>query len=218
VAREVYVSTDIEADGKAPGLSSMLSLASVAYSEDGEELSSFSVNLTLLPGAVPDPATMAWWAKQTKAWAACRSDVEDPATAMPRYVAWLRALPGKPVFVAYPAGFDFPFVAWYLHRFAGGDPFSFAALDLKTFAWALLGGRFRDAAKRNFPRAWFTSKDHNHIALDDAREQGEMFVNMLRAWRAAGGTVPLGNALAADEPHDDGRDNDPSDADDAADP
>jgi len=36
-----------------------------------------------------------------------------PETAMRRYVLWLKALPGKPVFVGYPAGFDFLFVYWY---------------------------------------------------------------------------------------------------------
>jgi hypothetical protein len=29
---------------------------------------------------------------------------------MRRYVLWLKAHPGKPVFVGYPAGFDFLFV------------------------------------------------------------------------------------------------------------
>lgn len=33
---------------------------------------------------------------------------------MRAYVAWIKALGGKPVFVAYPAGFDFLFVYWYL--------------------------------------------------------------------------------------------------------
>jgi len=37
--------------------------------------------------------------------------------------------PGKPVFVGYPAGFDFLFVYWYLIRFTGESPFSFSALD-----------------------------------------------------------------------------------------
>ena len=75
---------------------------------------------------------------------ACRSDLRDPAEAMPAYVAWLKALPGKPVFVAYPAGFDFLFVYWYLIRFAGESPFSFSALDIKTFAMA--------AARHRVPR------------------------------------------------------------------
>jgi len=52
-----------------------------------------------------------------------------PETAMRRYVLWLKALPGKPVFVGYPTGFDFLFVYWYLIRFAGESPFSFSALE-----------------------------------------------------------------------------------------
>ena len=61
-----------------------------------------------------------------------------PETATRRYVIWLKALPGKPVFVGYPAGFDFLFVYWYLIRFAGESPFSFSALDIKTYAIAVL--------------------------------------------------------------------------------
>jgi len=53
---------------------------------------------------------MSWWASQPEAWAACRENTQPPEQAMPAYVAWLKALPGKPVFVAYPAGFDFLFV------------------------------------------------------------------------------------------------------------
>ena len=40
------------------------------------------------------------------------------------YVEWIKSLKGKPVFVAYPAGFDFLFVYWYLIRFVGESPFS----------------------------------------------------------------------------------------------
>ena len=36
---------------------------------------------------------------------------------MPRYAAWLKALPGKLVFVGYPVVFDYMFVQWYLHKF-----------------------------------------------------------------------------------------------------
>jgi hypothetical protein len=38
---------------------------------------------------------------------------------MPAYVAWIKQLPGVPVFVAYPATFDVLFIRWYLHVFAG---------------------------------------------------------------------------------------------------
>ena len=180
---EIYVSTDIETDGPIPGPHSMLSFGSAAFTADGQLASTFEANLHLLPGASGNPDTMAWWATQPEAWAACRSDPRDPAEAMPAYVRWVKGLPGKPVFVAYPAGFDFLFVYWYMIRFAGESPFSFSALDMKTFAMAVLGCDYRHATKRNMPKRWFTDRPHTHKALDDALGQGELFCAMLAECR-----------------------------------
>lgn len=180
---EVYVSTDIETDGPIPGPHSMLSFASAAYSPEKKLLGTFSANLELLPGAAGHPKTMAWWRENPAAWAAARKDPEPPQTAMPRYVKWIGGLGDRPVFVAYPAGFDFLFVYWYLLRFAGESPFSFSALDMKSFAMALLKINYRDAVKRNFPKEWFDPLQHTHVALDDAVEQGALFCNMLAANR-----------------------------------
>jgi hypothetical protein len=177
---EVYVSTDVETDGPIPGPHSMLSFASAAYRPDKTLLSTFSANLETLSGATGHPATMAWWKENAKAWDACRTDLEAPAAAMSRYLAWVKALPGRPVFVAYPAGFDFLFVYWYLMRFAGESPFSHSALDIKTYAMAILKKGYRDATKKNMPKRWFDDMPHTHVALDDAIEQGALFCNMLR--------------------------------------
>lgn len=182
--REIYVSTDVETDGPIPGPHSMLSIGCAAYLDDKQLVDTFSANLETLPGAAPNPVTMEWWSKNQAAWDACRKDLEAPEAAMKRYVAWLATLPGKPVFVAYPAGFDFTFVYWYLVRFTGGSPFSQSALDMKTLAMAMLGGGFRDATKRRMPKHWFGPQPHTHVALDDALEQGEVFCNMLAELRA----------------------------------
>jgi len=181
--REVYVSTDIEADGPIPGPHSMLSFASAAFRDDGHMVGTFSANLETLEGAQGHPATMSWWETQPEAWAACRRDLRSPATAMAEYVQWLGGLPGRPVFVAYPAGFDFTFIYWYLHRFTGGSPFSHSALDVKSFAMAVLGIGYRDVTKRSMPRRWFSERRHTHVALDDAIEQGEMFIRILNETR-----------------------------------
>src|SRR5947207_8848572 len=119
MSSEIYVSTDIEADGPIPGPHSMLSFASAAYRPDKTLLGTFTANLELLPGAQGDPRTMAWWQQHREAWEATRQNLEAPETALPRYVAWVKSLPGTPVFVPYPAGYDFLFVYWYLIRFAG---------------------------------------------------------------------------------------------------
>jgi hypothetical protein len=176
---EIYVSTDVETDGPIPGPHSMLSFASAAYQPDKTLVDSFVANLELLPGAAGDPRTMEWWAGQPEAWAACRKNLQPPEVALRAYLAWLKALPGKPVFVAYPAGFDFTFVYWYLIRFTGESPFSHSALDIKTYAMALMKSEYRAAVKRAMPRRWFDPYRHTHIALDDAIEQGALFCNML---------------------------------------
>ena len=178
---EIYVSTDIEADGPIPGPHSMLSFASAAYRDDKTLVATFEANLTLLPGTIGDPKTMEWWGTQPEAWAACRVNLQEPATVMPEYVAWLKSLPGKPVFVGYPAAYDFMFVYWYLIRFAGESPFSHSALDIKSYAMAILGIEYRQSVKRNMPAKWFDKLPHTHVALDDAKGQGALFCNMLAA-------------------------------------
>ena len=176
---EIYISTDVEADGPIPGPNSMLSFGSAAYLADKTLVATFSANLETLEGAQGDASTMEFWAKNPEAWEACRQNTEAPPDVMPRYVAWLEALPGRPVFVGYPAAYDFMFVYWYLMRFAGRSPFSHSALDMKTMAMMLLGKGYRDAIKRNMPKRWFDPLPHTHVALDDAIEQGALFCNML---------------------------------------
>jgi hypothetical protein len=157
----------------------MLSFGSAAYRSDKALVSTFTANLETLPEATGDPRTMTFWGQNPEAWAATRLDIQDPAEAMRRYLAWLKGLPGRPVFVAYPAGFDFLFIYWYLIRFAGESPFSHSALDVKTYAMAVLGTPYRESTKRNMPRRWFDPLPHTHVALDDAIEQGALFCNML---------------------------------------
>lgn len=180
---EIYVSVDVEADGPIPGPYSMLSLGAVAVASDGIGgvlRYDFSVNFERLPDAGQDPATMRFWSEHPEAYEAARVDQYDPATAMGLFLDWLGSLPGKPVFVGYPASYDYMFVHWYFVRFLGRDPFGIAALDMKTLAWALLGGNFRDVSKRRMPGHWFDgAPPHDHRALTDAAGQAALFSSML---------------------------------------
>lgn len=181
---EVYVSTDIETDGPIPGPNSMVSFGSAAYTIDGVCVGTFSANLHQLPGALMDPVTKReFWDKNPEAWAACRKDLRDPQEAMLAYAEWVAGLPGKPAFVGYPATFDFMFVYWYFMKFTGASPFSFSAIDVKTYVMAVLKTDFRESTKRNMPKHWFSTAKHTHIAIDDAIEQGELFINILREHR-----------------------------------
>jgi hypothetical protein len=185
--KELYFSFDIEADGPIPGPNSMLSLGVAAFTEDGKRVDTFSANLHLLEGATPDPDTMEWWKKQPDAWEACRKDLQSPSTAMNALSDWIAATCRKTntraVFVGYPATYDFMFVYWYLIRFTGRSPFSHSGLDIKTLAFAMLKKGYRVSTKKYMPRRWFSKHPHNHVAVDDAIGQGDLFCNMLRELR-----------------------------------
>lgn len=177
---ETYFSVDIETDGPIPGDNSMLSFGCAAFDKGGNLQSTFYSNLETLPGAKPNQETMNWWAQNKEAYDATRQDIQPPKLAMERFVKWVEGFNVKPVFVGYPAGFDFLFMYWYMIHFVGRSPFSFSALDIKTYASAMLKLPYRESNKKNMPKHWFSANKHTHIALDDAIEQGELFINMFK--------------------------------------
>src|SRR5690606_40000611 len=91
----------------------MLSFASAAFTKNGKLIDTYSANLETLPGAQQNPDTMQWWGTQKEAWEACRKDTRSPEEVMPEYVKWIENIQVgnvdkiRPVFVGYPAGFDF---------------------------------------------------------------------------------------------------------------
>ncbi|MEK7697620.1 MAG: exonuclease [Pseudomonadota bacterium] len=178
-AIEIYISTDIEADGPIPGPYSMLSFASAAYSANKTLLSTYSANLETLPDAGTHPKTMEWWNQFPDAWAACRREPRAPETVMREYLAWLQSLSGHLVFVGWPATWDFMWIYWYLVRFTGERPFREAALDVRSYAMGMRKSEFRRTSRTYLPKRWFDEGlPHTHVALDDALEQGALFCNM----------------------------------------
>jgi hypothetical protein len=181
---EIYISTDIESDGPIPAINSMLSFASVAMTIDKEVTSSFTTNVLPYPGAVQDPETMKFWAKFPDAWNATQVNQQDCEQTMKRYLAWLtdvtvnRGL--RPIFVGYPAAFDYMWVHWYLIRYTGQDPMGHAGLCMKSFGMAMQKCEFRHSVKSRYPKRWFDKLPHTHVSLDDAIEQGCMSINMIR--------------------------------------
>ena len=179
--KEIYVSCDVETDGPIPGPNSMLSIGAAAFDYPSEKpIGTFSANLELLEGAEPNPGTMDWWKTKPEAWEACRKNLQPVATAMKNFVDWVNFLPGKPVFIGYPTGFDFMYTYWYIVKHGLKSPFSFSACDIKTYTMAVLKKSFRESTKKNMPSHWFP-KDvpHTHVALDDALEQGILAMRMM---------------------------------------
>lgn len=182
-----YISIDIESDGPIPGKYSMLSFGAAAFSfrsEDPREpFGEFYTNLQTLPGAIQSEDTMKFWARNPVAWNQCTSDPQDPNVMMPEFIRWASGFE-NPILMGYPVTFDFNFIQWYSLMFGGLSdgvlpPWGFQGLDIKTMAMSLMGCDYKEATKRNMPKKWFTGLGkHNHNALDDAIEQGKLFMNM----------------------------------------
>ena len=185
--RKVYFVTDIEADGPVPGESSMLSFATIAVGEAGDMLGEFEAVLASLPGAAPDPGTIAWFETQPEAYAAARRDPVEPAVVMRRFEAFVHGQAGVAVFAAHPLHFDASWIDHYMRRFLGKpllplprvvDPlFAGGALCIRSFVEGALWPARQDGA---YPAEWLGHHAHTHRAIDDARGYAHLLAHGMR--------------------------------------
>ena len=179
--REVFVSIDIETTGPVPGLYSMISLGAAAFTASGGlvPVSTFQANLKELPGAERDDETMDWWANHVEAWEEAREKPEDMEEVMRSFQLWITSLGPNVVPVYYPSGYDLPFISYYCQRFLGKVFLTHRAIDIQTLAWSLLGSPFvKNCRRSSFPKPWLIDNKKKHQAVDDAIEQGQMFMRM----------------------------------------
>jgi hypothetical protein len=189
---EIYISTDIEADGPIPGEYSMLSFGSVAINNEGKILGEFYKKLKPLPNAKQHPQTMTFWRKNPKAWKEATSNQEDPKKVMGEYNTWLKKLQpknSKVIFLAMPVAMDFMFVFWYLihfnkeykKEFFNSVPTGWGGADIRSYAMAKLNTSYMEAYEKNYPKKWTKNTgEHTHKAIDDARKNALIFANMLK--------------------------------------
>lgn len=187
---EIYVSTDIETNGNVAGFNAMLSLGSVAYC-NGEEIGYFYDKLIPPKDLIADPSIMEWWAHNQEAYEEATKGARDPQASMISYRQWLEFLPGMPIFVGSPGAWDFSFVFYYLRRYTkrpddigySFSPFKHRALDIRTFAMAVNKGPFAGDKTGNELYKSLVKDINNpcpHHALYDAREQGEIFMKLMK--------------------------------------
>jgi DNA polymerase III alpha subunit (gram-positive type) len=171
--RELFVSVDIETSGPTPGTGSMVAIGACLVHQP--EIACY-VELKPIEG-------LPWLSTAEAIHGLSRSHLAErallPAEAMAAFRRWLEDVAAgaaaRPVFVGFNAPFDWMFVADYLERFTGGNPFGHSALDLK----ALFMGRdaissWSDTSKGQILARYPVELPHTHHALDDARMQAAL--------------------------------------------
>ena len=187
-----YVVCDIEADGPIPGPHSMISLGAVAVNKEGQRFGECEINFLSLDSAKPHPITMKWFTTHApKALEHTKYNQVSPKAGMKKFGKWLLTLPSPRVMAAHPAPFDFMWVNWYIQTFLADQleepPFTRpffdskgqAALDIRSYAAAVLGKDYREIHGDNYPPELHDYTKHTHKAIEDAREYAQLLIKLL---------------------------------------
>jgi hypothetical protein len=183
---DVYFSADVETDGPIPGPYSLLSFALVyAGRFDGTRFERPpSLDRTFYKELRPISNSFQPEALEVNGLDRDRlvRDGENPESAMTAASEWIQSLAssGYPVLVAYPLSFDWAWLYWYFVRFSKhGSPFEHSrCFDIKT-AFAVKAGRpIADSGRSQMLPDLTSKRAHTHNALDDAKEQAEIFANL----------------------------------------
>ena len=160
---------DVEADGPIPGVYSMIGVGAVVVEEGLKRR--FRADLAPISDLYEQEAldSIGMTRQRTLAF----EDAEDETV---RFAEWLEGLGGSPMFVSDNNGFDWMFSCWYLHKFAGRNPFGYSSTNLGS----LYKGAVRDMRKsfRHLRRT-----PHTHDPLDDALGNAEAMLAMFSELR-----------------------------------
>lgn len=166
-----FVMVDVEADGPAPGLYSMIALGAIIV-EPGL-LRTFEARLKPISDQyIFDALAISGFSREET------MKFDDPADVMTNFDQWLREqIPnGRIMFVSDNNGFDWQFVNYYFHKYLYRNPFGHSSTNLGS----LYKGMERDLYV-NFKHLRKTR--HTHNPLDDARGNAEAMLTMLDSFR-----------------------------------
>lgn len=159
---------DVEADGPAPGLYSMVSFGAVILSED--------LNKTFYGQCCPlEDAGMPYNPEALAVSGHSREEVltfPGAEITMQHFASWIaQNSKGRPIFWADNNGFDWQYINYYFHRFYGSNPFGFSSQNINS----LYKGITRDLFV-SFKHLRKTK--HTHHPVDDAKGNAEALLAM----------------------------------------
>jgi len=160
-----YVMVDVEADGPAPGLYSLVSIGAVLVTPALDQ--TFYGQLRPITDAwLPDALAVSGFTR------AQHDGFDDPRDVMARFADWVTSHGGRrPIFISDNNGFDWGFVNYYFHRFVGQNPFGHSSQNL--------GSLYKGVVKDTFANfKHLRTTRHTHHPVDDARGNAEALLRI----------------------------------------
>jgi hypothetical protein len=160
-----YFMVDVEADGPIPGEYSMVSFGAIVVEPRLDRTFYGRVR----------PISERWISESLAVSGLARADTltfPAPEQVMREFAAWIAAeTSGRPMFISDNNAFDWQFINWYFHRFAGANPFGHSSTNLGS----LYKGLVKDTSK-SFKH--LRRSRHTHHPVDDARGNAEALLRM----------------------------------------
>ncbi len=162
---------DIEADGPAPALYSMVSFGVVEMTSEGWGRTFYATLAPITESYIPEALAISNHTREEQL------TFEDPREVMLRLDAWVRSITNnqRAHFFSDNPAFDWQFINYYLHRYVGNNIFGHSARRIGD----LYAGSVRDFHTKPLWKKWKKTK-HTHHPLDDAKGNAEAYAEMVR--------------------------------------
>jgi DNA polymerase III epsilon subunit-like protein len=161
----MFIMVDVEADGPAPGLYSMVSFGAVAVTP--------SLDKTFYGQC--SPISSNYQPEALKVSGHTREEClafPHPEITMRKFEHWLNDLNvRRPIFIADNNGFDWQFINYYFHAYLGYNPFGFSSQNLGS-----LYKGFQKNVFGSFKHLRITK--HTHHPVDDAKGNAEALLKL----------------------------------------
>ena len=108
----------------------------------------------------------------------------EPRLALLELKEWIATTVGnnRAVLVGSPVTFDFMWLYWYWWHLLGEMPsFGFSGLDVRSYFMGMHGVDFLGTGKERYLKHSPNDHPHPHAPLDDARQQGAIWRDMVAA-------------------------------------
>ncbi len=159
------IMVDVEADGPIPADYSMVCFGAVVV-EPSLEKTFYARLKPISEKWIPEALAVSGFTREETL------QFDDPTTVMEQFAEWITANSnGRPFFISDNNGFDWQFINWYFHHFAGNSPFGHSSSNL--------GSLYKGFAKDAFTNFKHLRKtEHTHNPVDDARGNAEALLQM----------------------------------------
>jgi len=163
-----YIVVDVEADGPIPHKFSMVCFGAVLVTP-GLDKTFYGRTRPVSREWIPEALAVSGFTREQ------HESFEEPALVIRQFADWLgKTCTGRPTFISDNLAFDWQWINYYFHYFAGKNPFGFSGRRIGD----LYCGMKMDAGLNQEWKRRYRKTKHDHDPVNDAKGNAEALLAM----------------------------------------